>query len=126
MQNIEMSEWIGGFIRADGGKSITLNECAFNGGGTIIHNSTGILDISSCSFIGDGMNVPIDSFIVVMNGSVNIINSSFKKGSFEEESYGCIICCGTSTSCTIESCSFIENKFSINSAAVSVTTSTCS
>ncbi|KAA6383974.1 MAG: hypothetical protein EZS28_020500, partial [Streblomastix strix] len=125
VQDIEMGEWIGGLIRSDGGNNVTLNNCLLNGGGTIIHNTAGLLQIASSEFIGDGINVPIESFVVVMKGSVSIVSSSFKKGSFKGESCGCIICCGTSTSCTIESCEFIDNNHKVNSAAVSVTTSTC-
>jgi hypothetical protein len=83
VQNIEMGEWNGGFIRADGGNSVTLSDCLLNGGGTIIHNTIGKLEITSCEFIGDGINVPIESFIVVMKGSISILSSIFKYGSFK-------------------------------------------
>ncbi|KAA6356716.1 MAG: hypothetical protein EZS28_047757 [Streblomastix strix] len=125
IQNIEMGEWNGGFIRSDGGKSITLKESIIAGGGSIIHNADGILDIQSDEFIGDGINVPIESFIVIMKGYINIYNSLFKKGSFKEDRSGCIICCGTVTSCTIDGCKFIENKFNVGSAAVLISTPTC-
>jgi hypothetical protein len=78
-----MGEWNGGFIRADGGNSVTLSECLLNGGCTIIHKTVGLLQITSCEFIGDGINVPIESFIVVMKGLIEVIDSSFKKGSFK-------------------------------------------
>ncbi|KAA6385390.1 MAG: hypothetical protein EZS28_019082, partial [Streblomastix strix] len=123
--NIEMGEWIGGFIRAYGGNSITLGDCLFNGGGTIIHNTAEKLEITSCEFIGDGINVTIESFVVVMKGYVNIVSSTFKKGLFKGDRNGCIVCCGTSTSCSIESCEFIENKFAVGSSAISVITETC-
>ncbi|KAA6384886.1 MAG: hypothetical protein EZS28_019588 [Streblomastix strix] len=125
VQNIEMREWNGGFIRCDGGKSVALRENVLIGGGSIVHNTDGILDISNCEFIGDGINILIDPFIIVMKGSINIINSYFRKGLFKGESDGCIVCCGTSTSCTIDGCEFIENKYDIGSSAVSVTTETC-
>ncbi|KAA6393502.1 MAG: hypothetical protein EZS28_010974 [Streblomastix strix] len=120
-----MREWNGGFIRCDGGKSVTLRDCLFNGGGIIIHNTDGILNIQSDEFIGDGLNVPIDPFIFATKGSVNIYNSLFKKGSFKGDRSGCIVCCGTVTQCTIESCEFIENKFNIGSAAVQIMTPNC-
>ncbi|KAA6395333.1 MAG: hypothetical protein EZS28_009141 [Streblomastix strix] len=125
VQNIKMREWNGGLIRCDGGKSVTLRENVLIGGGSIVHNTDGILDISNCEFIGDGLNVPIDSFITVMKGSINIINSYFSKGQFKGKSDGCIVCCETSTSCTIESCEFTENKYDIGASAVSITTKTC-
>jgi hypothetical protein len=34
-----MIEWFGGFIKVDGGKSISLQELNLAGGGTIHHNS---------------------------------------------------------------------------------------
>ncbi|KAA6384096.1 MAG: hypothetical protein EZS28_020378 [Streblomastix strix] len=81
VQNIETREWNGGLIRCDGGKSVALREDVFIGGGIIVLNTDQILDIqSNYEFIGDGMNVPIDQFVTVMNGFVNIINSPFKKG----------------------------------------------
>ncbi|KAA6377951.1 MAG: hypothetical protein EZS28_026522 [Streblomastix strix] len=125
VQNIDMREWNGGFISSDGGKSILLKDSLLAGGGTIIHNTDGVLNIQSDEFIGDGINVPIDPFIFATKGSVNIVSSTFKKGSFKGDRNGCIVCCGTVTQCTIDGCEFIENKFNSGSAAVSVTTPTC-
>ncbi|KAA6398217.1 MAG: hypothetical protein EZS28_006254 [Streblomastix strix] len=125
VQNIEMTEWNGGIIRSDGGKSILLQDSLLAGGGTIIHDTVGVLNIQSDEFIGDGLNVPIDPFIFATKGSVNIVSSTFKKGSFKGDRSGCIVCCGTVTQCTIDGCEFIENKFNSGSAAVSITTPTC-
>ncbi|KAA6362228.1 MAG: hypothetical protein EZS28_042245, partial [Streblomastix strix] len=125
VQNIEMREWNGGLIRSDGGKQISLQDSLLAGGGAIIHNTVGVLNIQSDEFIGDGLNVPIDPFIFATKGSVNIYNSLFKKGSFKGERSGCIVCCGTVTQCTIDGCEFTENKFNSGSSAVSITTPTC-
>ncbi|KAA6314085.1 MAG: hypothetical protein EZS28_055644, partial [Streblomastix strix] len=120
-----MKEWNGRLIRSDGGKSVILQDNLLAGGGTIIHNTDGILNIQSDEFIGDGLNVPIDPFIFATKGSVNIVSSPFKKGSFKGDRNGCIVCCGTATQCTIESCEFTENQFNSGSAAVLITTPTC-
>ncbi|KAA6372813.1 MAG: hypothetical protein EZS28_031661 [Streblomastix strix] len=125
VQNIDMREWNGGLIRSDGGKSVILQDSLLVGGGTIIHNTDGILNIQSDEFIGDGLNVPIDPFIFATKGSVNIYNSLFKKGSFKGDRNGCIVCCGTVTQCTIDECEFTENKFNVGSAAALITTPTC-
>ncbi|KAA6376666.1 MAG: hypothetical protein EZS28_027806, partial [Streblomastix strix] len=125
IQNIEMGEQHGGLIRADGGKSISLQDSLLTGGGTIIHNTDGQLDIQSDEFIGYGINVPIDPFIFATKGTISIYNSLFKKGSFKGNIDGCIVCCGIVTQCTIDRCEFIENKFNSGSAAISVTTHTC-
>ncbi|KAA6394662.1 MAG: hypothetical protein EZS28_009806, partial [Streblomastix strix] len=90
VQNIEMREWNGGLIRSDGGKSILLQDSLLAGGGTIVHNTVGVLNIQSDEFIGDGLNVPIDPFIFATKGSVNIVSSTFKKGSFKGDRSGCI------------------------------------
>ncbi|KAA6361026.1 MAG: hypothetical protein EZS28_043447, partial [Streblomastix strix] len=115
VQNIEMREWNGGLIRCDGGKSVTLRDSLFNGGGSIVHNTDGILNIQSDEFIGEWIHVPIDPFIFATKGSINIYNSLFKKGSFKGDRNGCIVCCGTVTQCTIDECEFIENKFNVGS-----------
>ncbi|KAA6353416.1 MAG: hypothetical protein EZS28_051057, partial [Streblomastix strix] len=120
-----MGEWNGGFIRCDGGKSVILKENIIAGGGSIIHNTDGILDIQSDEFIGDGINVPIDPFIFTTKGSINIYNSLFKKGSFKGDKNGCIVCCGTVTSYTVDECEFIEIKFNVGSAAVLISTPSC-
>ncbi|KAA6398723.1 MAG: hypothetical protein EZS28_005748 [Streblomastix strix] len=123
--NIEMQKWLGGFIKADGGKSISLRDCLFYGGGTVIHNTIGRLEATKCEFMGKGAFVDIDSFIITSQGYIDISESIFHHGSFLGQEKGCIVCNEQSTYCLIWSSYFVDNKLGSESAAVLITTQTC-
>ncbi|KAA6372781.1 MAG: hypothetical protein EZS28_031692, partial [Streblomastix strix] len=90
IENIEMVQWKGGFIQIEGGNSISLRYCLFNGGGTIVHNSDIKLEITLCEFQDNDQYADIDSFITATKGIINTINSTFQQGSFYGQDKGCM------------------------------------
>ncbi|KAA6377447.1 MAG: hypothetical protein EZS28_027026, partial [Streblomastix strix] len=125
INKIEMIEWFGGFIQMNGGKSLSIQNCEFIGGGTIAHNIDGKLDVQQCNFFGYGTQTIIDSFLTLTKGNINIVGSTFKFGSFSGERKGCIVCSELCSQCVIEQQEFIDNKLNFNSAAVQITSELC-
>ncbi|KAA6373742.1 MAG: hypothetical protein EZS28_030731, partial [Streblomastix strix] len=125
IQNIEMQKWQGGFLKADGGKSVALRECSFFGGGTIVHNSPGKLEITLCDFVGNSQLSIINSFINATQGTVDISCSTFYQGSFTGQGNGCVVCSQQCTACMIDGCQFIRNILGAGSSAIAITTQNC-
>ncbi|KAA6361636.1 MAG: hypothetical protein EZS28_042837, partial [Streblomastix strix] len=125
IENIEMVQWKGGFIKSEGGNSIALQDCIFSGSGTIVHHSVVKLEIASSEFKGEEQYIDIDSFITATKGIINIINSTFRQGSFYGQDIGCIVCSDNCSQCLIEGSEFIANKPQSNSASVSITSTQC-
>ncbi|KAA6399111.1 MAG: hypothetical protein EZS28_005359 [Streblomastix strix] len=129
IQKIEQQHWKGGFIKAEGSRSINLLDCRLVGGGTIQHNTAVKLSITKCSFTGDGINNVnqiIEPFIVATLGSIDIYGTQFTDGYFSGNNLGCIVCSRSSTQCLISNSQFLNNKLDADTAAISITTTSCS
>ncbi|KAA6394336.1 MAG: hypothetical protein EZS28_010139 [Streblomastix strix] len=125
IENIEMVQWKGGFIKSEGGNSISLIYCLFNVGGAVVHNYNIKLEITLCEFKGDGQYTDIDPFIAAKEGIINIINSTFRQGSFYGQDKGCIVCRFNCQQCLIEGSEFNSSKLGSYSASVSISSSSC-
>ncbi|KAA6366684.1 MAG: hypothetical protein EZS28_037789 [Streblomastix strix] len=120
IRNIEMIKWKGGIIKSDGKTSIILNDCILNGGCTAVCNSPEKLDVLYCEFIGNGDNNFIERFNSITHGFIEAFNSKFTQGSFNGQEKRCNVISGENTQSIIESCQFRENKFGLNSTAISI------